>query len=153
MLRLATLRNNERLRSFDGWRLCRMSYNQCSSMAKGLAMQKLRQERAQIAERLQAARLRAGCSISDAAEASNVLSPAIEAWESGKSRPCLVQFRSLIALYGVAGYQILFGENLFEMSRVERVELVALTKHSSPALQRRLELLFTLLAKARVDDA
>lgn len=100
---------------------------------------------------MRAARRRSGVTQEEAAQAAGVSRATISNWEAGRNMPCLVQYRSLCTLYGVTGYQILFGENLFELTRSEALELAKAARGFSPQLCSKIDVLMTLLSKAGAD--
>lgn len=101
-----------------------------------------------MGRRLLEARERAGMSREEAAEAADVQPPAIDAWERGRSMPCLVQFRALLAAYGVMPCQIMYARNPFELTRDEVSELSKAAIGFSPGLRARVDLLLALLPQS-----
>lgn len=106
-----------------------------------------------MGERLKQARERVGLTQEEVAEhlrqqggSMGVRRPTVSNWENGRNMPCLVQFRELCALYGVTGYQIMFGKVQFEMSMAESRELAQALRNCSPGLRLRVDVLLSLLA-------
>lgn len=105
----------------------------------------VKQEMVGIGARLKEARVRAGVTQIEAAEATGVTRPTVSNWEAGRNSPCLVQFRTLLNLYGVLGHYVLFGYHPFQMELKEKKELLEASKSFSPALQRRMDMLQLIL--------
>jgi transcriptional regulator with XRE-family HTH domain len=105
-----------------------------------------KREMVPIGERLKAARKRAGATQEDAAAVTRVVRSTISNWEAGRNMPCLVQFRSLLTLYGEMGYQILFGHKPVEFSDTESRELDMLMLRASPSLQRKMSIVKALMS-------
>jgi hypothetical protein len=57
-----------------------------------------------------------------------------------------VQFRALLTLYAASGYEILFGDRRFELTREETAELIRVTANCSVGLQAKVALLMSMLA-------
>jgi transcriptional regulator with XRE-family HTH domain len=113
----------------------------------GSAMEKTKQERVAIGARLREARENAGVSLEDAAEAAGAQVAAISAWERGRSSPSLVQYKGLLACYGIMGHRVLFGAHLLELTEEEAAELQRASRSFSVGLQRRTSLWLTMMAK------
>jgi transcriptional regulator with XRE-family HTH domain len=106
-----------------------------------------------IGERLQETRKRANVSQLDAAKAAGVTRATVSNWEAGRGLPNLLQFRSLCALYGVMGYQIMFGENPFELTRAEALELTQAARSFSPSLGSKIDMLMVLMSRTGATPA
>lgn len=61
--------------------------------------------------------------------------------------PNLFQFKILLELYGVMGYDILFEENPLRMTKEEASELGRASESFSPALRARVTLMLAILGK------
>jgi transcriptional regulator with XRE-family HTH domain len=110
-------------------------------------MEKTRRERIAIGARLMEARENAGVSLEEAAEAAGAQVAAISAWERGRSLPSLVQYKGLLACYGIMGHRILFGSHLLELTEDEAMELQQASRGFSVGLQRRTSLWLTMMTK------
>lgn len=114
---------------------------------------KTKRLKAAIGQRMQEARTRAQVTQPEAGAIAGVSGAAVSNWEAGRSMPTVLQFRSLLIRYGDPGYKILFGENRFELTPTESKELAHRMVLFSPDLQRRMEMLLTLLATTGADQA
>lgn len=110
-----------------------------------MQMQYLRQERAQIGARLREARERAGIDAAEAASAAHAEVVAVAAWERGRNLPCLVQFRGLIAAYGVSANQVLFGSEPVALDGAQAAELTRAVRGCSPALRAKVDVIVAVL--------
>lgn len=66
--------------------------------------------------------------------------------------PNLFQFKILLELYGVMGYDILFEENPLRMTKEEASELGRASEAFSPALRSRVTLMLAILGKPFPDE-
>jgi transcriptional regulator with XRE-family HTH domain len=98
-----------------------------------------------IGARLKAARQRASVTQEGASKVTNVSRSTVSNWEAGRNMPCLVQFKSLLGLYGVTGHEILFGRHPLELTTEQTRELMQFAQLLSPGLQMRLDLLMTII--------
>lgn len=105
-------------------------------------------EMAEVGTRLRAARERIGMTQAEAAGLAGVKRPAVSNWEAGRSLPNLLQFRSLLTSYGGTAFELLYGSNPFSLTRSEAIELGQAAKGFSPGLQRRMDLMLTVLVQA-----
>lgn len=103
------------------------------------------EELATIGARLKEARLQAGVTQEEAAAATGVTRATISNWESGRNGPCLIQFRTMISLYGVTGHQTLFGHHPLELTAAEAKELMAAAKDFTPGLRAKSEMLLMIV--------
>lgn len=75
-----------------------------------------------LADRLKAARLRAGLSQRGAAKKLGIAGPSVAQWESGRTRPDLGRISAVAALYGVPWLSLLDemppGEALFNEAEI-----------------------------------
>lgn len=90
-----------------------------------------------IGTRLQKARLQAGLEVKEVARSLGVRHTAVVKWEAGLASPCLLHFRDLLPLYGVASHQVLFGQPLFELTDDQARELSTAAAAFSPALRAK----------------
>jgi transcriptional regulator with XRE-family HTH domain len=112
-------------------------------------MEMVRRNRVAIGARLKEARENAGVSMEEAAEAAGAQVAAISAWERGRSLPSLIQYRDLLACYGVAGHRILFDHSPFELTQEQARELRLASHHFSPSLQTRVNVWVTVMERYR----
>lgn len=107
----------------------------------------LKLERALIGRRLRQARLRSNSTIEEAAVANGVQPLAVKRWETGKAMPCLVQFRTLLGLYGTVPCDLLFESNPFRLTRGQAAELLGLSRACSPQLRGWIEFLVSSIGE------
>lgn len=69
-------------------------------------------------------------------------------WEGGKIPDAILEFRCLLTLYGVTGYQILFGDNPVSLTTAEAKELSRISRTASPALQAKVDTILAILGRA-----
>lgn len=101
-----------------------------------------------IGGRLRVARQEAGLSQDDAAAAAGVARTTISNWEAGRNMPCIIQFRTLISLYGVTGHKTLYGRHPLDLTEDQAKELAAAFVHFSPGLRAKMvEFLMIIGAK------
>lgn len=106
-------------------------------------------ERAQIGERLRAARERAHISVADAAISLGVQPLAIERWERGAALPSLIEFKGVLQLYGVMACDLLFDVNPFELAPDQASELARHAKAFSAGLRARIDCLLAVMARGK----
>jgi transcriptional regulator with XRE-family HTH domain len=102
---------------------------------------------AQIGAKLKADRLRARVTQKEAAAEAGVDRTTISNWEAGRGQPNLLQFRALCVLYGVTGYDTMFNENPFELTRAEALELSRAARSFTQSLCSKISMLLTLHSK------
>jgi transcriptional regulator with XRE-family HTH domain len=108
-----------------------------------------KQEKERLAQRLKQARERAHVSLEDAAEAASVQPLAVEKWESGKSLPGLLEFRSLMECYGTMPAYVLYAAHPLELSAEQCAELAKVSKQLSPGLQAKLSVLLAIVGPGK----
>jgi transcriptional regulator with XRE-family HTH domain len=110
-------------------------------------------ERAVLAHRLKDARLHAGVTQAEAAEAAGVQRTAVSMWERGKTLPGLLAFRAIVTLYGVGAHRTLFGTSPVSFTVRERQALMKAAGEISPEIQSKLGLLFAMLVEGNLPEA
>lgn len=116
-------------------------------MTSPIARADVKREQQGIGERLKVARVRAGVTQLEAATATGVTRPTVSNWEAGRNMPCLVQFKALLSLYGVAPSQILFDQNPFAITDTDARELTHAALSCSESLQRKVDTLLSVLPR------
>lgn len=112
-----------------------------------------RREKAAMGARLREARLSAGVTKEEAADASGAQVSAVDAWERGTCLPTLPQFKNLLTCYGALAHRLLFGSHPMDMTSEEVKELNGAAKEFSPELRRKVDVLLCLLVKIDAEVA
>ena len=106
-----------------------------------------------IGQRLKALRLGARLTQTDAADAVGVNRSTVGNWEAGRNMPDLLQFRSLVTLYGGSAYIVLYGSPRVAFTRDEVRKIIASTGSLELELRKRHTLLMMLLGNHMVPAA